>query len=77
MENGDTSVKLHRTSGQDIHEPIEESEVVEESLSIMHKEMDLIRKALQKYNGRRKKAADELGISERTLYRKIKEYNIE
>ena len=77
MENGDTSVKLHQTSGQDIHEPIEESEVVEESLSIMHKEMDLIRKALQKYNGRRKKAADELGISERTLYRKIKEYNIE
>jgi len=77
MENGEPGVKLHQPSGQEVHEPIEESEIVEESLSIAHKEMDLIRKALQKYNGRRKKAADELGISERTLYRKIKEYNVE
>ena len=49
---------------------------VEESLSIQDKEKDLIVKALQKHNGRRKKAARELGISERTLYRKIKEYDI-
>ncbi|HNQ83893.1 MAG TPA: helix-turn-helix domain-containing protein, partial [Bacteroidales bacterium] len=38
--------------------------------------LDMIRKALEKYNGRRKNAARELGISERTLYRKIKEYDI-
>lgn len=51
-------------------------EVIEESLSLQDKEIDYIRKALEKHNGRRKKAAEELGISERTLYRKIKEYNI-
>lgn len=48
-----------------------------ESLSIEDKEIELIKKALNKYNGRRKKAAQELGISERTLYRKIKQYNLE
>ncbi len=51
-------------------------EFMEESLSIQEKEKDLIVKALEKHNGRRKKAAEELGISERTLYRKIKEYDI-
>jgi len=51
-------------------------EFVEESLSIEKKEKELIQKALNKYNGKRKYAAEELGISERTLYRKIKEYNI-
>jgi transcriptional regulator of acetoin/glycerol metabolism len=51
-------------------------EFVEESLSIQEREKDLIIRALQKHNGRRKKAALELGISERSLYRKIKEYNI-
>jgi transcriptional regulator with PAS, ATPase and Fis domain len=57
-------------------ESIQELEVFEESLSIQEKEMDLIRKALSKHNGKRKNAAKELGISERTLYRKIKEYDI-
>lgn len=52
-------------------------EYVEESLSLQDKEIELIKKALDKYNGKRKYAADELGISERTLYRKIKEYNID
>jgi transcriptional regulator with PAS, ATPase and Fis domain len=52
-------------------------EYVEESLSIEKKERELILKALQKHNGKRKNAATDLGISERTLYRKIKEYNIE
>ncbi|HNW50827.1 MAG TPA: sigma 54-interacting transcriptional regulator [Prolixibacteraceae bacterium] len=52
-------------------------EFVEESLSLEEKEKELIRKALDKYNGKRKHAANELGISERTLYRKIKEYNID
>jgi transcriptional regulator with PAS, ATPase and Fis domain len=61
----------------DYEEPIQESEVIEENLSLQKKEEDLIRKALEKYNGKRKSAARELGISERTLYRKIKEYNID
>jgi transcriptional regulator with PAS, ATPase and Fis domain len=52
-------------------------EYAEESLSIQDKEKDLIIRALKKYGGRRKKAAAELGISERTLYRKIKEYDLE
>jgi transcriptional regulator with PAS, ATPase and Fis domain len=51
-------------------------EVVEESLSLEDKEIELIEKALEKHKGKRKYAAEELGISERTLYRKIKEYNI-
>ena len=51
-------------------------EVVEESLSLEEREKELIIKALEKYRGRRKNAATELGISERTLYRKIKEYEI-
>jgi DNA-binding NtrC family response regulator len=48
-----------------------------ENLSIEQKEIELIKKALDKYRGRRKKAANELGISERTLYRKIKQYDLE
>jgi transcriptional regulator with PAS, ATPase and Fis domain len=50
---------------------------VDESLNIMDKEKELILKALKKHRGRRKDASTDLGISERTLYRKIKEYNIE
>jgi len=52
------------------------SEIIEESLSLQDKEKEMIRKALEKHNGKRKDAAHELGISERTLYRKIKEYQI-
>jgi transcriptional regulator with AAA-type ATPase domain len=52
-------------------------EIVEESLSLADKEIEFIKKALDKHSGKRKHAAGELGISERTLYRKIKEYNIE
>lgn len=54
----------------------EHEEVEEESLSLEEREKELIIKALEKYRGRRKQAALELGISERTLYRKIKEYDI-
>jgi transcriptional regulator with PAS, ATPase and Fis domain len=53
------------------------TEVVEEDLSLEKMEKDLINKALKKNQGKRKDAASELGISERTLYRKIKEYNLE
>lgn len=51
--------------------------IVEESLSLADKEVEMIKKALEKFSGKRKLAAHELGISERTLYRKIKEYGIE
>ncbi|MBK7128355.1 MAG: sigma-54-dependent Fis family transcriptional regulator [Crocinitomicaceae bacterium] len=49
---------------------------VEESLSLEDREKELIKKALEKHRGKRKYAAQDLGISERTLYRKIKEYNL-
>ncbi len=56
----------------DYHEHIE----VEESLSLEEREKEFIKKALEKHKGKRKDASKELGISERTLYRKIKEYNL-
>lgn len=49
---------------------------IEPSLSLIDSEKELIKMALEKYNNRRKDAAEELGISERTLYRKIKEYSL-
>jgi len=58
--------------GEDIYQ----HEEVEESLNIMDKEKELIIKALKKHRGKRKDAALDLGISERTLYRKLKEYDI-
>ncbi|HPQ21504.1 MAG TPA: sigma-54 dependent transcriptional regulator [Saprospiraceae bacterium] len=54
-----------------------DSEIVEESLSLEDMEKDMIKKALKKFKGRRKDAAQELGISERTLYRKLKQYDLE
>ncbi len=60
------------------HSHIQDAEdVVEETLSLEDVEKDMIRKALERHNGRRKNAAADLKISERTLYRKIKEYNLE
>ena len=56
---------------------IHQHEEVEESLSIMDKEKELIIKALKKHRGKRRDASLDLGISERTLYRKLKEYDIE
>jgi transcriptional regulator with PAS, ATPase and Fis domain len=56
---------------------ITEANMEPESLSLEQKEIELIKKSLDKHNGKRKKAAQELGISERTLYRKIKQYNLE
>jgi DNA-binding NtrC family response regulator len=56
---------------------IHHHEEVDESLNIMDKEKELIIKALKKHKGKRKDAALDLGISERTLYRKLKEYDIE
>ncbi len=56
---------------------VDTQEIEEESLSLTDSELIFIKRALQKYNGKRKLAAKELGISERTLYRKIKEYNLQ
>jgi transcriptional regulator with PAS, ATPase and Fis domain len=79
--------ELNLHSGRSVPKPIhlddinkdniqDTEEMVEESLSLGDKEIELIKKALEKHNGKRKYAAQELGISERTLYRKIKEHNI-
>ena len=48
----------------------------EETLSLHDKELELIKKSLERHNGKRKLAAEELGISERTLYRKIKQFDL-
>jgi transcriptional regulator with PAS, ATPase and Fis domain len=68
------SVHINKSEGRDIQDT---EEIIEESLSLEEKEIELIKKALAKHNGKRKYAAEELGISERTLYRKIKEHNLE
>jgi transcriptional regulator with PAS, ATPase and Fis domain len=73
----DAPIAVRKDYSDDFDEPIQDSEIIEESLSLQKKEVDLIRRALEKYSGKRKNAARELGISERTLYRKIKEYNID
>ena len=68
-------------NGFTIHQPMHGNSPdvieVEETLSLQEKEIDMIKKALRKHKGKRKNAARELGISERTLYRKINEYAIE
>lgn len=73
MGNG---VTIHPVSGA-VTTALPQTIEVEETLSLQDKEIDMIKKALKKHKGKRKYAAQELGISERTLYRKINEYNIE
>jgi transcriptional regulator with PAS, ATPase and Fis domain len=83
-EEQDIDILKHHSSVQPTTNiaPSKESEIqdtevfVEESLSLEDKEVELIKKALEKHAGKRKYAARDLGISERTLYRKIKEYDI-
>ncbi len=79
FDNIEDNVNFHGSFQQNVssfNEPIQESIEIEESLSLEEREKELIQKALKKHQGRRKNAAKELGISERTLYRKIKEYEI-
>lgn len=66
----------HHTAYPVHPESYEMHEEIEESLSLEDREKELIQKALEKHRGKRKYAALELGISERTLYRKIKEYQL-
>ena len=73
-ENSKTDIIQNDNSNNfDYAETIEEVE----TLSLLDKEIELIKKALERSKGKRKLAADELGISERTLYRKIKQYNLQ
>lgn len=67
---------IHQPGSDKSFSMMDEAEEVEESLSLIDKESDLIKKALKKHKGKRKLAAQELGISERTLYRKIKELEL-
>ena len=77
VENQDVNLITPKVTVTRNENHIEDTqEIVEESLSLLNNEVDFIKRALVKYKGKRKLAAQELGISERTLYRKIKEYNI-
>lgn len=69
-------ITIHHPSPDHSYDITHHAEEYEESLSLVEKESDLIKKALKKHRGKRKLAAQELGISERTLYRKIKELNL-
>jgi transcriptional regulator with PAS, ATPase and Fis domain len=71
-----TALTLHPTIQKSTITPVNQTIDVEESLSLQDQEIDMIKKALKKHKGKRKYAAHELGISERTLYRKINEYKI-
>ncbi len=78
-ETSDTSVEVlnisQNSSADKEYEFIETIEE-DESLSLQDKEIEMIQKSLEKNSNKRKLAAKELGISERTLYRKIKQYNL-
>jgi transcriptional regulator with PAS, ATPase and Fis domain len=71
--NNSTAVQPVLLQENDMHQ----HEEIEESLNIIDKEKELILKALKKHKGKRRDASLDLGISERTLYRKLKEYDIE
>jgi hypothetical protein len=75
--NKDTSTLSFHTPALQVNNGNAQVIEVEETLSLQDKEIDMIKKALRKHKGKRKYAAKELGISERTLYRKINEYKIE
>ena len=68
--------KPYKPKTEDKFEYAEEIEE-EETLSLIEKELELIKKALERNHGKRKAAANELGISERTLYRKIKQFDLD
>lgn len=72
-----TIIHAVKATSSDVTDIPETAEYVEESLSLDDVEKELIRKALEKHHGKRKNAAQDLNISERTLYRKLKEYGLD
>jgi len=79
MQNNDLEIITKRQPSTFTSEPIssfEDAETVEDPISLQEKEYEMIKHALERNNGKRKLAAKELGISERTLYRKIKQYDL-
>lgn len=74
QQQNDTPVEIIENT-QDNYSFVEDVEE-EETLSLHDKELELIKKSLERYKGKRKLAAAELGISERTLYRKIKQFDL-
>ena len=71
------SVIERKTQIFDNIETVHAESVEDNTLSLEDAEKEMIKKALERNNGKRKKCAEELKISERTLYRKIKEYNLD
>ncbi|MBP1613079.1 MAG: putative sigma-54 dependent transcriptional regulator [Bacteroidetes bacterium] len=76
-QSGPTINLVHPSNAQQDDDIQDTEEYIEESLSLDDLEKELIRKALDKHHGKRKNAAKDLNISERTLYRKIKEYGLD
>lgn len=79
MPQNDSTLTIQQPvnhSRSDNYHITHDAEEIEESLSLVDKEADMIKRALKKHKGKRKAASEELGISERTLYRKIKELNL-
>ena len=68
--------KTETFQGDAILDNFDDAETVEETVSLQEKEFEMIKQALERNKGKRKLAAQELGISERTLYRKIKQYDL-
>jgi transcriptional regulator with PAS, ATPase and Fis domain len=77
VENGNIYTPTSVSPPPMRHTSIQDAETIEETLSLEDVEKEMIRKALERHGGRRKNAATDLQISERTLYRKIKEYGLE
>jgi DNA-binding NtrC family response regulator len=75
-EEGRPNIIIQQASTGNSNTRINPSEVIDSAITMEEIEKDAIKRSLKKYNGRRKEAAEELQISERTLYRKIKEYDI-
>lgn len=68
--------KVYQQKTTNFEEDFQDAEAVEETISLQEKEFEMIKKSLERNNNKRKLAAKELGISERTLYRKIKQFDL-
>lgn len=75
-DNNSESEKFEKKYDTELKYDYAETVIEEEPLSLLEREIEMIKKALTRSKGKRKNAAKELGISERTLYRKIKQYDL-